>query len=177
MEDYHASYLSIHWWPREELNENRELIQRINRRLGYRLQLREISWPMEVALGAPFTVTTKWANAGVAPCYGGGFWALTLKDEKGGIVSVNVAEDFDMKQLQPGPPDKIPVVENAARFVIAHEYVDPFGKFAPGTKPGTYTMFVSVGQRDGTPTIALPLSSDDGQRRYKMGQIIVADRE
>lgn len=177
VEDYHASYLSIHWWPREELNENRELIQRINRRLGYRLQLHEISWPAEVALGAPFTVTTKWANAGVAPCYGGGFWALTLKDEKGGIVSVNVAEDFDMKQLPPGPPDKIPVAESAARFVIAHEYVDPFGKFAPATKPGTYDVFVSVGQRDGTPTIALPLSSDDGQRRYKMGQIIVTDRE
>lgn len=177
VEDYHASYLSIHWWPREELNENRELIQRINRRLGYRLQLREISWPAEVALGAPFTVTTKWANAGVAPCYGGGFWALILKDDKGGIVSVNVAEDFDMKQLPPGPPDKIPVVENTARFVIAHEYADPFGKFAPATKPGTYTVFVSVGQRDGTPTIALPLSSDDGQHRYKMGQIIVTDRE
>ena len=42
VEDYHASYLSIHWWPRVELEENRGLIERINRRLGYRLQLREI---------------------------------------------------------------------------------------------------------------------------------------
>ncbi len=45
VEDYHASYLSIHWWPRVELEENRGLIERINRRLGYRLQLREITWP------------------------------------------------------------------------------------------------------------------------------------
>ena len=39
VEDYHASYMSIHWWPREELKENRETIDRINRRIGYRLQL------------------------------------------------------------------------------------------------------------------------------------------
>jgi hypothetical protein len=32
-------------------------------------------------------------------------------------------------------------------------------------------MFVSVGRRDGTPTIALPLPPDDGQRRYKVGRI------
>ena len=70
VEDYHASYMSIHWWPREELNENRETIARINRRLGYRIQLQEIRWPAEVALGEPFGVETAWANAGVAPCYG-----------------------------------------------------------------------------------------------------------
>ncbi|HNQ74430.1 MAG TPA: DUF4832 domain-containing protein [Verrucomicrobiota bacterium] len=176
VEDYHASYLSIHWWPREELNENRELIQRINRRLGYRLQLREISWPAEVALGTPFTVTTKWANAGVAPCYGGGFWALTLKDDNGGMVSVHVAGDFDVRQLEPGPPGRIPVTDHAAEYVIGREYVDPFGKFAPATQPGTYTVFVSVGQRDGTPTLALPLPADDGQHRYRMGRMTVTER-
>jgi len=52
VEDYHASYLSIHWWPRGELAENRALIERINRRLGYRLQLRELSWPREVVTSA-----------------------------------------------------------------------------------------------------------------------------
>ena len=43
--------MSIHWWPREELKENRETIEQINRRLGYRIQLKEIRWPAEVALG------------------------------------------------------------------------------------------------------------------------------
>ena len=69
VEDYHASYLSIHWWPRMELEENRALIERINRRLGYRLQLREITWPRAVVIGQPFAVSSVWANAGVAPCY------------------------------------------------------------------------------------------------------------
>ncbi len=73
VEDYHASYMSIHWWPREELAENRDVVAHINRRLGYRLQLRELSWPSQVALSEPFMVEAAWANAGVAPCYGGGF--------------------------------------------------------------------------------------------------------
>lgn len=41
VEDYHAAYLSIHWWPRELLAESRDAIERINRRLGCRIQLKE----------------------------------------------------------------------------------------------------------------------------------------
>ena len=67
VEDYHASYMSIHWWPRVELEENRQTIDRINRRIGYRLQLQSITWPATIAAGRPFTVETSWANAGVAP--------------------------------------------------------------------------------------------------------------
>ncbi len=173
IEDYHASYMSIHWWPREELADNRGVIERINRRLGYRLQLRELSWPNQVALSEPFTVESQWANAGVAPCYGGGFWALTLKDEKGGIVSVNVAEQFDVRQLKPGAPGQAAAEHFSARFVVGMAHHDPVGTFAPATRPGTYGLFISVGQCDGTPVIALPLPGDDGGRRYKMGQIRV----
>jgi hypothetical protein len=163
--------MSIHWWPREELNENRETVERINQRMGYRLQLREISWPAEVALSTPFVVETSWANAGVAPCYGGGFWALTLQDNKGGLVSVNVNEGLDLKQLQPGPRDNATVIKSVADFTIGRMQKDSFGSFGPATAPGTYDVLISVGQRDGTPTIALPLPNCDGHRRYKLGQM------
>lgn len=164
VEDYHASYMSIHWWPRELLAENRDAVARINRRLGYRLQLREIRWPAAAALGEPFTVEAQWANAGVAPCYPGGFWALTLKDEKGGIVSVNVDEGFDVRGLAPDAP----ATKRAPAFVVARRLE---GGQAPPTPPGTYDVFVSVGRRDGTPVIALPLPDGDGQRRYRVGRI------
>ena len=177
IEAYHASYMSIHGWPRDVLEEWRDAITRINRRLGYRLQLREMSWPAEVALGEPFAVQAAWANAGVAPCYAGGVWALTLKDEKGGIVSVNVAENFDVRQLKPGAPGAAAAEASAARFVVALALVDPLGRHAPPTKPGVYDVFVSVGKADGTPQIALPLGGDDGQRRYRLGQIRLAPRK
>ena len=166
MEDYHASYLSIHWWPRVELEENRSLIERINRRLGYRLQLREITWPGDVVIGRPFTVRSVWANAGFAPCYPGGFMALTIKDEKGGIVSVLADEQFNVRDLPPGAAGAPPLRTNQCQFVV--------GRIAPVTLPGKYAVFVSVGQRDGTPRIALPLAEDDGQHRYRLGAITLS---
>jgi hypothetical protein len=171
VEEYHASYMSIHWWPREELQENRDAVERINRRLGYRIQLREIRWPAAAVLGEPFTVETAWANAGVAPCYGGGCWALTLKDEKGGVVSVQVDESLDVKDLPVGPPGQATEVRCQSRFTVAFRHVEPRGTHAPPTKPGTYDVFVSVGRRDGTPVLALPMPGADGQRRYAVGRI------
>ena len=176
IEAYHASYMSIHGWPRDVLNEWRDAITRINRRLGYRLQLREMSWPAAVVLGEPFTVQAAWANAGVAPCYAGGFCALTLKDDRGGIVSVNVAENFNLGALKPGAPGAAAVEATSAQSVVSFSQVDPMGTHAPPTKPGTYDVFVSVGRREGTPQIALPLPGDDGQRRYKLGQIVLMPR-
>jgi len=155
--------MSIHWWPRVELEENCALIGRINLRMGYRLQLRQMSWPREVVIGKPFKVRSVWANAGVAPCYPGGFAALTLKDDQGGIVSVLADEKFNVRDLVPGEAGAAPEHTNECRFVI--------GQFAPVTMPGEYALFVSVGQRDGTPRIALPLAQDDGQRRYRLGTI------
>ncbi len=173
VEDYHASYLSIHWWPREELSENRRTVVRINRRLGYRVQLREIRWPSVIVPGVPFTVETAWANAGVAPCYPGSFWSLTLKDQKGGIAAVVVDEAFDVRRLQVGPPGQPPLESRRSRFTVAMPHVGPQGVHAPPLKPGGYGVFVSVGSRDGTPRIALPLGGDDGQHRYRLGAITV----
>ena len=165
VEDYHASYMSIHWWPREFMEANRAMIDRINRRLGYRIQLKELSWPSSIVVGEPFSVQSRWANSGVAPCYPGGSPAVTLKDNNGGIVAVLVDEAFDVRKLQPGEPERGVEETRACTFSV--------GRFAPMTRPGTYDVFVSVGQSDGTPRIALPLAGDDGHRRYKLGSITV----
>ncbi|HEY3324387.1 MAG TPA: DUF4832 domain-containing protein [Planctomycetota bacterium] len=165
VEDYHAAYMSIHWWPREELEENRAIIDRINQRMGYRLVPREITWPKKIASGKRFTVTSKWSNAGVAPCYPGGFMALTLKDARAGIASVLVDEKFNMRDLSVGPSDQAPVSALESSFLAGH--------IAPVLRPGSYDVFVSVGRRDGTPVIALPLDGDDGQRRYRIGTLQV----
>lgn len=165
VEDYHASYMSIHWWPRVELEENRALIDRINRRMGYRLQLREASWPEEVLVGQRFAVTLRWANAGVAPCYGGGHAAITLKDAQGGLVAVLVDDGLDMRSLKVGPDGQAPETTHAFRPAV--------GLVAPTTLAGTYDLYLSVGKLDGTPQIALPLPGDDGRRRYRLGRITV----
>jgi hypothetical protein len=55
--------------------------------------------------------------------------------------------------------------------VTPHRSEFTAGLIAPTTKPGTYDVFTSVGERDGTPVIALPLKDDDGQRRYRLGKL------
>ncbi len=160
IEDYHASYMCIHWFPREYLEKERPLIDRVNLRLGYRIQLREASWPTQATLAERPEFVSRWANAGVAPCYPGGFVAFTLKDAKGGVVAVFVNESLDMRTLDVAPPGAAPERETRS----AHG-------FAPNLPAGTYDLFVSVGLRDGTPVIALPLPDGEGHRRYRLGKM------
>ncbi len=193
VETYHISYLSIHWWPREFYNENREIIHEINRRLGYRIQLKSIKMPAAVEIGERFRVEWSWSNAGVAPCYPGGFPALTLKDKKGGIVSLLVDDQFNVKDLKTGKPEAIPEEKHESTFNVGFPMPEKFfndftlnmeqrpgsefyaGPVIPATKQGVYDLFVSVGQKDGTPVIALSLQGDDGHRRYKIGTITVKE--
>ena len=182
VEDYHASFMSIHGGPRNILSENRQAIDNINQRMGYRLQPLEVTWLKNAKIGEVpgiyqqdsavtdktnihqgFKVKWTWANKGVAPCYPGGFPCLTLKDPDGGIVSVLSDESLDLRNLKVGPPGAAPVTTLESEFAI--------GLVAPTTKPGTYDLFISVGSRDGTPKIALPLAGDDGQRRYRLGTV------
>jgi hypothetical protein len=166
VEEYHASYASIHWWPEVFLEEQRNLIHQINQRLGYRLELREAGWPEKVPVDATLTIQMKWANVGVAPCYPGGHAALTLKDDKQGIVAVLVNPGFNVKSLETGPAGAAPV--QTAVWVTG---------LADNLNPGSYKVFVSVGLLDGTPQIALPLDGDDGHRRYPLGSIEILPKE
>ena len=143
------------------------MIDKINRRMGYRLQLRQGIFPKEVRLGEPFKIETTWANAGVAPCYPGGFVGFTLKDEQGGIVAAFVDESFNVRDLKVGPSGEAPTRPLTSELIVAEK---TYG-FAPVTQPGRYDLYVSVGQRDATPAIALPYDGDDGHRRYKLGTV------
>ena len=164
VEEYHASYTSIHWWPRVFLREQRPLIDRINRRLGYRIRLVSARWPRTVSKTEKFSIISAWSNAGVAPCYPGGYVAWTLKDEEGGVVAVFVDEDFNVRELRVGPQNRIPVRKVISRF-----------RCALNLKPGGYRLYVSVGLRDGTPKIALPHDRSDGRRRYFLGRMRVVE--
>lgn len=167
VEEYHASYAAIHWWPQEFLEENRDLIDRINQRLGYRLQLARASWPSECRPGDTITFEMSWRNAGVAPCYQGGHPAVTLTatdPETGeeGIVTVFTDEAFDVASLPVGPAGEAESVSHELRAAL------PFY-----VRPGTYTVRASVGRPTGTPIYALPHEDSSGGRRYRLGTILV----
>jgi hypothetical protein len=169
IEKYHASYASIHWWPHEFLTANEDLVRRINLRLGYRLQLVEASWPSEIGADSTFSFTTTWRNAGVAPCLPGGHPSLTIKDAKGGIVSVFVDEGTNVRNLRVAEPGQAPTESHKADFGLPLASDERTRLL----KPGEYDVFVSVGTATGTPKLALPLPNDDGHHRYRLGQMTI----
>lgn len=188
VEAYHASFMSIHGFPREYLEQERGMIDAINLRLGYRLMPVSVAWPRVAPIATrqdayvtgrdvtaasnttrSFKVEWSWANKGVAPCHQSVYPALTLKDDNGGIVSVLVDETLDLRELQVGEAGTAPVTKRESEFIV--------GLHAPTTRPGEYDVYVSVGQRDGSPIVAMPLRDGDGQRRYKLGRITLVAGE
>ena len=129
----------------------------------------------------PGIVTASLANAGVAPCYPGGYPCITLKDDKGGIFSVLVDQDMNVKNLKVGKPGDAPVEKINSSFVISPTIskgiIDSW--YAPyrSAKPGDYDVYFSIGTLDGTPLLELPYEDHDGHKRYKLGNIKVTDRE
>ena len=78
IEAYQASFISIHDWPERYLKLNRKAVEIINRRVGYRFELREASWPEEVTVGESIEIASEWVNVGVARRYAGATLAWSL---------------------------------------------------------------------------------------------------
>ncbi|MFZ0738884.1 MAG: DUF4832 domain-containing protein [Candidatus Acidiferrales bacterium] len=162
VEAYHASYAAIHWSPREFLDANRNLIDKVNQRLGYRLQLAELSWPALSPADSRINLRYSLRNAGVAPCYPGGYPAFTLKDDAGDILAVLVDDKFDVRQLDVGAVGVAPTVQRSVLMTLP-----------PTVRPGSYQLFFSVGDRKGTPRLQLPLDNRDQGDRYLVGTLMI----
>lgn len=187
VERYQASYWSIHWFPAEYLRLFKNEVQAIQKRLGYRFELRRAAWPKSVKAGEPFRIASTWVNVGVAWCTGGAYLTWSLKDANGHVVWSCTDETWNFRGADPTlegverpvsrtstcrfgftqrNPD-VDVVLDAARKAGS----DP-GETYVMLPPGTYTLCVSLGNRQGTPEIALPLVNGDA-RRYPLGTITV----
>ena len=159
----HASYMSIHGDPKKLLDENREAFEKIARRLGYRFVPQTVTWPDRVKVGKEgetFEVSFTFTNGGVAPCYRAANPCLTVKDDKGRIIAVLADDGCNLKGLLPNDTKS-----HTAKFRL--------GRFGAPTFPasGSFGVYLSVGEADGTPVYELPISGDDSQRRYRVGTI------
>jgi hypothetical protein len=164
VESTHASWCDDHGWPDDFFAAQRALIDSVNLRIGYRLQVTQASWPPSAATGATIDFNLKWRNAAVAPCYKGGFPAITLKNSDGSAVVTAVDTEFDVKKLPPGDKTNLgTILSDIVRAKL------------PATIPnGQYQVFVSVGSKDGTPIYALPYNNSDGNHRYLLGAMTIS---
>ena len=187
VEAYQASFLSIHDWPERYLKLHREAVDAINRRLGYRFELREATWPREVRVGEPFEIASEWVNVGVARRYAGATLAWTLLTKDGAVAWTAVDDAYDFKDALPklkgsehpvrrastvhfGYKAKVPQMNDG---VWEREVKDDpsLAGDVPTIPRGEYVLAVSLGDMDGTPRIALPLNGGRPDRRYPLGKI------
>ena len=187
IEKHQASYLSIHAFPEPFFQATKDVWSQINRRLGYRFQLREAVYPETVRAGEPVTVRSTWVNAGVSWLHADARLTWSLVDDAGAVQWSVTDPAFNFRRLDPtlGGVEKPVTLESNCRFgrtvpVLEPDPVVTAARTAgmdPGTsypmlKPGVYALCVSVGSKQGTPEIALPLAHGRN-RRYPVGQIEV----
>jgi Domain of unknown function (DUF4832) len=170
MERYHSSFLRIHWRPDEFLNGNGtdlpgnfELVKQMNRRVGYRLQVVRATWPTHVRTGTTIPCTISLRNAGVAPCYDGGFLCLSLVDSGDQSVVEVCDKAFDVVHLAVGQSvDQAPLVHRSISLPVPNDLA-----------PGEYNVCVSVRRKDGVSYYRLPISDGSETGQHRLGSISV----
>lgn len=189
VEAYQCSYMSIHDFPDAHLERSRKAIEAINRILGYRFELREVTYPATVKRDTKVEIASTWVNVGVAPKTTGETLAWSLLNADGSVAWCVTDNAFDFRSLEPklNGVEKPRTVKTPCRFgfeksVPRPDNVDVWsrasGRRYPDTmrylKSGVYDLAVSVGTAQGTPKIALPLGGQSGtSRRYVVGRIAV----
>lgn len=161
--DCHASYAAIHWWPEEFLAENRALVRDINRQIGYRFLPQQVTLDSSLSIRKNrFQFSVTWQNVGVAPAYADYYPCITLRNQAGGIAAVFTDDTHSLRTL----PVALDAKAETRTFTLATA-------LPPALSAGTYTAYLSVGDRLGKPLIQLPIDGDDGTRRYRLGQVSV----
>ncbi len=137
-------------------------------------------------------IAAAWMNKGVAPCLPGGFVSWSLCDAEGNVCWSFTDEDFNVRTLAPTLEKGPQPVRIVARGRFGCKAAIPpwndavlaglrkRGRVTETTfdmlKPDEYALCVSVGTRQGTPRIALPLAGGIG-RRYPIGTVRVNPKE
>lgn len=106
----------------------RSKLDAFQKRMGYRLLLRQASWPRRVVAGAPADITMWWLNAGVAPMYRPYRLALAIDD--GGDRRAVIDLPDDVRTWLPGDavvegPAHIPASIAPGRFRLRLALLDP----------------------------------------------------
>lgn len=172
----HASYLNNKSAPLPAGEEVEAEVRRFLRRLGYRLVLREMSHPAEVAPGNAIPLRLVWQNVGSAPCYRPYRIAIRLSNENGSVVTC--VSEKTVSEIMPGsvevfteefmnnPPDLPPgePVTMEVHIRLPHDI-----------EPGRYSIAIGVVENPDhpRPVVRLAIAGRDSQGWYPLSTITV----
>ena len=150
-------------------------MERFLKRLGYRLELSELSYHAEVKAGEKLELSMKWRNSGSAPCYSPYRLAYRIADAQGhkkvfvGPVTVNNWMPGSIDVFTPEFFNEVKDLPPGESYKVADSIVLP--KEMP---PGEYTLSVGVvGVDSEQPVVRLGISGRDSEGWYPLGKIKV----
>ncbi len=171
----HGSYLNNKSAPLPEGENVRPEIERFLRRLGYRLVLKEVKYPKQIAPSAVLAVETRWQNVGSAPCYRPYRVAYRLSNGQGytkvlpGTVTVNrwlpgsiklFTEDF-LREVPDLPPGD--VVQVTDRVTLPNDL-----------PKGDYDLALGVvGENSTEPVVRLAIKGRASDGWYPLSKLTV----
>ncbi len=151
----HPSWITCHWYPREWLEENRDLAARLANRAGYWFMLKTVVHPQSVPAGDEFSVQMNWENRGCAPIYRKYPLALSLsKADSGKEVARLIHPSADCRHWKDGDcyvnhlrwkmPDRMPPGDYRLRVGLLDKARDERAAIAIGTAGREDDGFYSV---------------------------------
>ena len=143
----HASYINNKSAPLPPGDDVKAEVERFLRRLGYRLVLREVSYPRQVSVSEKLPIKMTWQNIGSAPCYRPYPVAYRFRDASGKQFVV-VSETLVVSQFLPG---SVPV------------FTDEFLKDPPELPPGDLTSIEDA--------VTLPADMPSGEYEMAIGVV------
>ncbi len=156
VEDLHPTWVTVHHWPREWLEENRELAGQLANRMGYWFMLKTVVYPGVVKRGSQFIIQMNWENRGVAPIYKNYPVAISLKNRDGAEVFRAVHPTIDIRSWMPTRVSVnnlrwiIPGDVPAGKYLLRVGLVDAIESLAGSIKLGSEgeeeDMFYRVGE-------------------------------
>lgn len=171
VENMHGSYFLVHGYPDRFWDENKEIVRKINMRLGYRFNIEELSWPYTVTGDKETVFNVRMRNAGVAPNYKGGYVTITVKDGNDNVLAQGTNTTFNTTNL---------IVKDQQKDKINYSSDEITSVNIPVTIPsqtsiGEYKVYVSIGDEYGNPIYELPYDTDSTDKRYIMGMLNVVE--
>ncbi len=173
----HGSYFNNKSAPLPEGEQVRREIERFLRRLGYRLELKQVRHARKAKRGGALVVETQWRNVGSAPCYRPYRVAYRLS-RKDGYERVLVGK-VTVEKWMPGSVEtfteeffKEPADLPPGELVTAVDRVVVPADMAGGT----YSLAVGiVGEKSISPVLRLGIRGRDADGWYPLSKIEVSE--
>jgi len=155
MVDARANYCRIHQKPSNLKDPAvQDILHEMNLKMGYRIQFPEVTFPAHITKGTPFIVKFKLANAGVGYCLTSYYPLITVKGENGTVVAESIANrEFKVTEVK----------SSADNITLQCELSVVIPRSSAGQ---TYSVYLSMADKDKRPALNLPYDHNDGSKRY-----------